>query len=146
MKVAGLLGGADGRGQLTGAAGRMVLLGALRPAYNWLYHLRSGPVLERFRTLHDPDGFAALDPICDATPRFTVLDRRSAYHQLARILMHNGGRLADITLADCIEAYRAQDRLQRSAAQPLVSAAAPGRDPARRRSAHHLGGVAARAS
>lgn len=108
VKVAGLLGGTNGRAQLTGAAGRMVLLGALRPAYNWLYHLRSGPVLERFRTLHDPDGFAALDPICDATPRFTVLDRRSAYNQLTRILMHNGGRLAGITLADCIEAYRAQ--------------------------------------
>jgi integrase len=108
VKVAGLLDGANGRAQLTGAAGRMVLLGALRPAYNWLYHLRSGPVLERFRTLHDHEGFAALDPICDATPRFTVLDRRAAYNQLTRILMHNGGRLAGITLADCIEAYRAQ--------------------------------------
>jgi integrase len=104
----GLLAGVNGRAQLTGAAGRMVLLGALRPAYNWLYRLRSGPVLERFRALHDPDGFATLAPICEAIPRFTVLDRRSAYHQLTRILMHNGGRLADITLADCIEAYRAQ--------------------------------------
>lgn len=106
--VRGLLPGVDGRGQLTGAAGRMVLLGALRPAYRWLYCLRSAPVLERFRALHDPDGFAALDAICDATPRFTTLDRRSAYNQLTRILMHNGGRLADITLADCVEAYRAQ--------------------------------------
>jgi integrase len=37
-----------------------------------------------------------------------VLDRRAAYNQLTRILMHNGGRLAGITLGDCIEAYRAQ--------------------------------------
>ena len=38
----------------------------------------------------------------------TVLDRRSAFIQLARILMHNGGLLADITVVDCVEAYRAQ--------------------------------------
>jgi integrase len=108
VSVPGLLAGVDGRAQLTGGAGRMVLLGALRPAYGWLYRLRSGPVLERFRTLHDPAGFAALEPICDGTSGFTVLDRRSAYHQLTRILMHNGRRLADVTLDDCIEAYRAQ--------------------------------------
>lgn len=108
VEVPGLLAGVDGRAQLTGAAGRMVLLGALRPAYRWLYCLRSGSAFERFRALHDPDGFAALDLICDATPRFTTLDRRSAYNQLSRILMHNGGRLADVTMADCIEAYRAQ--------------------------------------
>ena len=99
---------AHARSQLTGAAGRLVLLGVLRPAYNWLYRLRSARVLERFRALHDPEGFAALDPICERTERFTSLDRNFAYHQLTRILMHNGGRLADITVADCIEAYRAQ--------------------------------------
>ena len=35
-------------------------------------------------------------------------DRRAALVQLARVVMHNGGLLADITLADCVEAYRAQ--------------------------------------
>jgi hypothetical protein len=34
--------------------------------------------------------------------------RRAASIQLARILMHNGGLLADITVVDCIETYRAQ--------------------------------------
>jgi hypothetical protein len=65
-------------------------------------------MLNRFPGLRDPDGFAALDPICEQTERFTALDRSFAYHQLTRILVHNGGRLADITVADCIEAYRAQ--------------------------------------
>jgi hypothetical protein len=106
--VAGVLVGADGRAQLTGAAGRLILLGVLRPAYNWLYRLRSTTVLVRFRGRHDPQGFAALDTICERTERLTRLDRNFAYHQLTRILMHNGGRLADITVADCIEAYRAQ--------------------------------------
>lgn len=77
-------------------------------SYQWLYRLRSAKVLTRFRALHDPEGFATLDAICDGTERFTALDRSFAFHQLTRILMHNGGRLADITVADCIEAYRAE--------------------------------------
>ncbi len=86
----------------------MILLGALRPSYLIIYRLRSATVLRRFRALRDPDGFATLDALCDATARFTALDRNFAFHQLSRILMHNGGRLADITVDDCIEAYRAQ--------------------------------------
>ncbi len=97
-----------GRAQLTGAVGRLMILGVLRPSYRWLYQARFTPMMERFRDRHDPDGFAALDVICAATERFTVSDRRLAYHQLTRILIHNGGQLADITLDDCIEAYRAQ--------------------------------------
>jgi len=108
VDVAGRRAGANGRDQLTGAAARLILLGVLHPSYNWLYRFRSGPLLERFRGLHDPEGFAALDPICERTERFTRSDRSFAYHQLTRILIHNGGRLADVTVTDCIEAYRAQ--------------------------------------
>ena len=96
------------RGEITGGAARLILLGALRPSYYWLYQFRSRVLLSRFPGLWDPDGFAALDPICEGTERFTPLDRSFAYNQLTRILVHNGGRLADITVADCIEAYRAQ--------------------------------------
>jgi len=108
IRIPGLLPGLDGRAQLTGAIGRLILLGALRPSYLIIYRLRSATVLRRFRALRDPDGFATLDALCDATARFTALDRNFAFHQLSRILMHNGGRLADITVDDCIEAYRAQ--------------------------------------
>ncbi len=108
IALPGLLRGADGRAQLTGGAGRLILLGAVRPSYNWIYRFRSGPFMQRFRNLRDPDGFARLDDICAATPRFTRADRNFAYHQLSRILIHNGGMLADITVEDCIEAYRAQ--------------------------------------
>jgi integrase len=102
------LSGADGRGRLTGAIGRLILLDAIRPSYGWLYQVRSGAFFGQFRDWRDPSGFAALDPFCDANPRFTSGDRRGAYVQLARILIHNGGQLADITLTDCVEAYRAQ--------------------------------------
>jgi hypothetical protein len=108
VSVAGLQSGTCGRAQLTGAAGRLVLLEVVRPAYKWLYQIRSARVLVRFRELRDPSGFAALDEILGRTERLTALDRSYAFHQLSRILMHNGGRLADITVADCIEAYRAQ--------------------------------------
>jgi len=109
VDVAGLLTGRDRRAQLTGAVGRLIVLGALRPGYRWLYALRSGSVLERFRARQDPKGFAALDVLFAAGgARLTPADRRLAYCQLTRILIHNGGRLADITVADCVEAYRAQ--------------------------------------
>ena len=108
VDVVGLQSGAQGRAQLTGAAGRLLVLGAIRPSYLWLYKLISAAVLERFRSVHDPEGFAALGLLCDATERFTATDRQFAYCQLTRILMRNGGRLADITVEDCVEAYRAQ--------------------------------------
>jgi hypothetical protein len=129
--VVGLQRSAKGRAQLTGAAGRLLVPGAIRPSYLRLYKLVSAAVFERFRCAHDPDGFAALDLLCDATERFTATDRQFAYCQLTRILTRNGGRLADITVEDCIQAYRAQTWLQRPAAQLLVRVAAPRGDPAR---------------
>jgi len=108
IEVPGLLSDEHGRGELTGGVGRLILVGAIRPAYNWLYRFRSGKFFERFRSVRDPTGFARLDPLCEATDRFADLDRRLAYLQLSRMLVHNGGLLADITLADCIEAYRAE--------------------------------------
>lgn len=108
IDVPGRLPSEDGRGQLTGGVGRLILVGAVRPAYNWLYRFQSGKFFERFRSLRDPAGFARLDPVCQATERLTGSDRNLAYIQLSRMLAHNGGLLADITLADCVEAYRAQ--------------------------------------
>jgi integrase len=108
IDVVGLQESTHGRAQLTGAAGRLIVLGAIRPSYQWLYKLISPAVFERFRSAHDADGFAALDLLCKVTERFTATDRQFAYCQLTRILMHNGGRLADITVEDCVEAYRAQ--------------------------------------
>ena len=95
--------------QLTDASGRLILLDVIRPSYRWLFQSYAGTLFERFEKVRDPDGFAALDVVCtQMTPHFTPTDRRQAYVQLSRMLMHNGGRLADITLEDCIESSRAQ--------------------------------------
>lgn len=95
--------------QMTGAVARMILLDAIRPGYGWLFASVAGTLYERSREIRDPAGFAALDAVCArTTPRFTPTDRHTAYVQLSRILIHTGGRLADITLDDCVEASRAQ--------------------------------------
>ncbi len=88
--------------------GELLVADAVRPSYKWLHAIHSAAFFIRFRNLRDPEGFARLDVICDATDRLTELDRSLAYLQLSRILAHNGGRLADVALADCIEAYRAE--------------------------------------
>ncbi|RFA06578.1 integrase [Subtercola boreus] len=96
------------RSLATGAAGRLILLDVIRPSYQWLYSAPSNTLYRRFENIKDESGFAMMGVLCDTDQRLTVSDRRAAFIQLARILMHNGGQLAEITLADCIEAYRAQ--------------------------------------
>ncbi|MGI8665137.1 MAG: tyrosine-type recombinase/integrase, partial [Jatrophihabitans sp.] len=99
--------------QMTGASSRLILMDAIRPSYAWLFATIAGTLYERFREVRDPAGFTALDVECArTTPRFTPTDQRSAYVQLSRILIHTGGRLADITLDDCVEASRAQQQYQ----------------------------------
>ncbi|MGH9251211.1 MAG: tyrosine-type recombinase/integrase, partial [Acidimicrobiales bacterium] len=95
------------RSLATGSAGRLILLDVIRPGYDWLYSSPSGTLFPRFELLRDPEGFAAVNARCVADARMASTDRRAALIQLCRILMHNGGLLADITLADCVEAYRA---------------------------------------
>jgi hypothetical protein len=100
--------------QMTGASSRLILLDAIRPSYAWLFATIAGTLYERFLEVRDPAGFAALDAECGRmTPRFTPTDQRSAYVQLSRILIHTGGRLADINVDDCVEASRAQQQYQR---------------------------------
>lgn len=95
---------------LVTAAGRLLLADVVRPDYSWLYAMATRPeILERIRALRDPAGFATLNSLCDADARLQSTDRRAAMIQLTRMLIHNGGTLADITVTDCIEAYRAQE-------------------------------------
>lgn len=96
------------RSLATGAAGRLVLADVIRPGYDWLYSSPSNTLYARFEQLRDPAAFTTMGFLCDADQRLTVGDRRAAFVQLARILMHNGGLLAATTEADCVEAYRAQ--------------------------------------
>ncbi|OZF03957.1 integrase [Rhodococcus sp. 14-2496-1d] len=96
------------RGAATGAAGRLILLDVVRPDYPWIYGTPSPTLYTRFTQVRDPEGFAAIIDLCRNDERATMTDERSALIQLARMLVRNGGNLAAVTLADCVEAYRAQ--------------------------------------
>lgn len=96
------------RAHATGGAGRLILADVIRPGYQWLYQASSWNLYARYEQVRDPEGFARMTARCVADPRIVSTDQRAALIQLCRILMHNGGLLADIGLADCVEAYRAQ--------------------------------------
>jgi hypothetical protein len=97
------------RGYLITAAGRLLLLDVIRPDYQWLFAMTATwQIFERLRS-RDPLGFARIEELCDADERLQSTDRRFAITQLTRILLHNGGTLARITVADCVEAYRAME-------------------------------------
>ena len=94
--------------QFSGAAMRLILSDTIRPSYQWLFQSYGPNLYTRFEKVRDPAGFAALDDVyAQMTPRFLPTNRRTAYVELSRMLIHNGSLLADITLADCIEASRA---------------------------------------
>lgn len=96
------------RNLATGAVGRLILADVIRPGYQWLYQMASWNLYPRYEQVRDPENFAKIRDRCDADPRVTAYDRNRALGQLVKVLMHNGGTLAEITLADCVEAYRAQ--------------------------------------
>lgn len=101
---------AQKRGHFVNAAGKLLLLDVIRPDYSWLYAtVAELHLFRRLRALRDPAGFAAIEALCEADARLQPTDRREALTQLTRMLVHNGGTLADITVPDCVEAYRAQD-------------------------------------
>ncbi|MGV1010235.1 MAG: hypothetical protein ACOYBY_16785 [Dermatophilaceae bacterium] len=88
----------DRHGYLVAAAGRLLLLDAIRPDYSWLYVTHAAPKLyERLRARRDPAGFATIERLCDTDARMLPSDRRDALAQLTRMLVHNGGTLGDIT-------------------------------------------------
>ncbi len=94
--------------QLLAAAGELIMLDVVRPSYHWLYGFVSKRTFAWFGDRRDPDGFATLAQVGAATDNFTAADQAPAFQHLIRILIHNGGTLADITIEDCLEAYRAQ--------------------------------------
>lgn len=92
---------------LNAVAGRLILVDAVRPSYPWLYRL--SPILVGgFWERRDPTGLAVLERLFAGNARLTSVDRMFIRNQLMRMLIRTGGGLADLTVSDCIEAYRAQ--------------------------------------
>jgi len=83
---------------------RLPLCGqVLRPSYSWLLRYRPHILLVEARRLLDPRGFARLRAHCQATGRRNSMDVNGALNRITWILLRKGGRVADITVGDCIE-------------------------------------------
>ncbi len=92
----------------------LLVIDAIRPSYEWLYrNLRklqklSGVVLPA----RDPEGFDALDNAIQRRSKRPEHVRKTAFPQLARIMVHTGiQRVADVTIEDIREAYEVGARV-----------------------------------
>lgn len=99
---------------VTGGLNALLVLQVLRPSYPWLFAQKTATMLTHVRDQRDPAGFARLDAHCQATARSCGRDRAIAFNQLSRMLVRNGGTLADITVADCLEADQAMRQARQS--------------------------------
>ncbi len=90
-----------------GGAGALLMLELIRPSYSWLFGFLSHPTLAEIQQHRDRDGFARLAELGATLPGFGPEDQTPTFKHLTRILIHNGGTLADITVADCREAFAA---------------------------------------
>ncbi len=112
VHLAGAAGAYDSRhyrSMLLGAAKALLVLDVVRPSYQWLFGYLSTPGYSEIRASRDQHGFESLGDLARSSlPGFNRHDEESAFKHLARILVHNGGAITDVTLADCREAYAAQ--------------------------------------
>jgi integrase len=83
---------------------QLLLLRLIRPGYPWLYAHKLSRFWEQARQAFDPQGFARLTACLEETGRRCGRDQAIAFCQLTRMLVHNGGTLAEVTVADCLEA------------------------------------------
>jgi len=97
-----------GRATLIGGTSALLMLDVVRPSYRWLFGFLSHTTLAEIQQHRDPHGFARLAELGATLPGFGADDQTPAFKHLTRIMIHNGGTLADITVADCREAFTAQ--------------------------------------
>ncbi len=81
----------------------LVCAEVIRPGVGWLLTPRAPQslVTELART-RDPDGFAELAALCDASPTGRTMTM-SAMRRVATIVAVKGGTVRDITVGDCLE-------------------------------------------
>jgi integrase len=81
----------------------IVCSGAVRPAYRWMMRHNPTKLLVFARQTTDPDGFAVLRDWCDRKAGLSADQRRQALNRTTWIVLHHGGRVADITVGDLLE-------------------------------------------
>lgn len=86
--------------------------GAIRPAYRWLLRHNPTKLLVFARQTVDPDGFAMLEDWCDRQTALSTDQRRLALNRAIWIVLHHGGRVAEITVGDLLELAAAADEVK----------------------------------
>jgi hypothetical protein len=87
----------------------LVCADVIRPSLEWVLSPRAPQNLVPLMTkLRDPDGFAELVALCDASSAGRTL-KSAALRRAATILAVKGGTLRDVTVGDCLELSLAID-------------------------------------
>ena len=77
----------------------------LRPSMTWLLSRGSCTLATGMAQYRDADGFAALDRVIAEDPTVISANAQPAKARIAVILASSGGRIADITVGDCVQFY-----------------------------------------
>jgi integrase len=87
----------------------LVCADAIRPSLEWLLSPRTPQnLVPLMAKLRDPDGFAELGALCDASRAGRTM-KAAALRRAAAILVVKGGTLHDVTVGDCLELSLAID-------------------------------------
>jgi hypothetical protein len=97
--------------------------GAIRPAYRWLLRHNPTRLLMFARQTIDPGGFALLQDWCDQQAGMSTEQQRLALNRATWILLHRGGRVADITVGDLLELAEAAGQVRKTRASEGFPAA-----------------------
>jgi len=92
----------------------LVCADVLRPGAAWLVSRGSRQLTAGMARYRDAGGFAELDRVIAADPTIITANAQPAKARVAVILAANGGRLADITVGDCVEFYDVHSRVRRN--------------------------------
>ena len=75
----------------------------IRPGLPWMLTRTHRYLASVMAHTRDPDGFARLRQLADADPASSAWTRQIAATRIATLLACKGGRIADITVGDCVE-------------------------------------------
>jgi integrase len=90
----------------------LICADVIRPSAAWLVSRGSCALTPGMAQYRDVEGFAALDRVIAADPTIINANAGPAKARIAVILASKGGRVAEVTVGDCVEFYDLHSRLR----------------------------------
>jgi hypothetical protein len=100
------------RGILGSGLLMLICADVIRPSMAWLVGRGSCTLTAGMIRYRDAAGFDAIDRVIAADPAIITANAQPAKARIAVILGSKGGRIADITVGDCVEFYDAHTRIR----------------------------------